>query len=165
MYLGGAYTNFSRFRGGGGYVTAANSNFAGGGGGDGEPGSFAPVQLRGVRRCREVVGLTVWDMLLPPNRGVWGHAPPEIFLEVDALRRILVHSKQKIYFTLHCRPISNRKVHVLYVHVHKYYTKLNHSRGGAVVILGGAKAPPPPPAPLNAALLVVKSPLYHYTHT
>ena len=37
MYLEGAYTNFSRFRGGG-YVTAANSNyrnFAWGGGGGG----------------------------------------------------------------------------------------------------------------------------------
>ena len=60
MYLEGAYTNFSRFRGGG-YVTAANSNyrnFAWGGG---------PVQLRGIRRCRDVVGLTVWDMVLPPR--------------------------------------------------------------------------------------------------
>ena len=38
MYLGGAYTNFSRFRGGG-YVTAPNSNFVWGGGGPGRGGT------------------------------------------------------------------------------------------------------------------------------
>ena len=62
-----------------------------------------------------------------------------------------MHSKLKIgemnYFTLHCRLISNRKVHVLYVHV-----KLNHSRGAAV-FLGGRRPPPPPP--LNAALMIL----------
>ena len=69
-----------------------------------------------------------------------------------------MHSKLKIgemdyiyYFTLHCRLLSNRKVHVLYVHVHKYYTKLNHSRGGSSVPRG-SEAPPPPPT-LNAALV------------
>ena len=41
----------------------------GGGGGDG-PGSFVLVQLRGVRRCREVVGLTVGDVVLLGGLGV-----------------------------------------------------------------------------------------------
>ena len=84
---------------------------------------------------------------------------------MDALRRILVHSKQKIgemsyiyYFTLHCRLISSRKVHVLYVHVHKYYTKLNHSRVGSSVPRGGEGPPRPPPPPLNAALRIYLGP-------
>ena len=49
-----------------------------------------------------------------------------------------MHSKQTNWrnvFTLHFILISNRKVHVLYVHVHKYYTKLNHSRGASIVFL------------------------------
>ena len=83
MYLGGGGGHTPTFQdlGGGGYVTAANSNFAclGGGGWGGDQVHFAPVQLRGIRRCREVVRLTVWDMVLPPNRGVCGHAPPENF--------------------------------------------------------------------------------------
>ena len=73
---GGAYTNFSRFSGGG-YVTAANSNLAGGGGGGGR--TVSPVQLRGVRRCREVVGLTVQDMVLPPLGGSGGMFPRKFF--------------------------------------------------------------------------------------
>ena len=44
----------------------------------GGTGSFIAVQLRGVRRYREVVGLSVWDVVLPLPSGVW--APPEKFL-------------------------------------------------------------------------------------
>ena len=89
MYLRGAYTNFLRLRWGegGGYVTMHlwhTATLLWGGGGGGGTGSFIPVQLRGVRMCGGVVGLTVWDVVLPPPppRGVWGHA----LTEMDVLR-------------------------------------------------------------------------------
>ena len=65
---GGIYQLLKISRGGA-VMCGTQQTCLGGEGGGTRP--FLLVQLRGVRMCREVVGLTVWDVVLPGGMLPW----------------------------------------------------------------------------------------------
>ena len=42
----------------------------------------------------------LWPLAHSPPRGVWGHAPPENFGNLDSLRAILRHSDSDLQFQI-----------------------------------------------------------------
>ena len=64
-----------------------------------ESGPYAAFLKGGLHGGVAQIGM-MWALAHSPPRGVWGHAPPENFGNLDSLRAILRHSDSDLQFQI-----------------------------------------------------------------
>ena len=64
-----------------------------------KPGPYAAFVEGGLHGGVAPIGM-MWALAHSPPRGVWGHAPPGSFGNLDSLRAILRHSDSDLQFRI-----------------------------------------------------------------